>query len=74
MLAFDRLGCRDVARVDFIVNDEGPWFLEINTMPGFTTHSLVPMAAATIGLDMPKLCAKLAHAALARARHVIAPG
>ena len=69
MLAFDRLGCRDVARVDFIVNDDGPWFLEINTMPGFTTHSLVPMAAATIGLNMPKLCAKLADAALSRAPH-----
>ncbi len=74
MLAFDRLGCRDVARVDFMLDDEGPWFLEINTMPGFTTHSLVPMAAATIGLDMPKLCAKLADTALARAPRLIAPG
>ena len=74
MLAFDRLGCRDVARVDFIVNDDGPWFLEINTMPGFTTHSLVPMAAVKIGLDMPKLCAKLADAALSRAPRLLAPG
>ncbi len=72
LLAFYRVGCRDVARVDFIVNDDGPWFLEINTMPGFTTHSLVPMAAATIGLDMPKLCAKLTDAALTRARRVAA--
>ncbi len=69
MLAFDRLGCRDVARVDFMLDDDGPWFLEINTMPGFTTHSLVPMAAAKIGLNMPALCAKLADAALSRAPH-----
>jgi D-alanine-D-alanine ligase len=66
MLAFARVGCRDLARVDFIVGDDGPWFLEINTMPGFTTHSLVPMAAAVLGLDMPALCGLLVDAALDR--------
>jgi D-alanine-D-alanine ligase len=66
MLAFRRVGCRDLARVDFLVDDDGPWFLEINTMPGFTTHSLVPMAAAAAGLDMPALCATLVEAALQR--------
>ncbi len=66
MHAFGLLGCRDLARVDFMLDDEGVWFLEINTMPGFTTHSLVPMAAAHAGLDMPDLCAKLVNAALAR--------
>jgi D-alanine-D-alanine ligase len=66
MTAFERLGCRDVARVDFILDDRGPWFLEINTMPGFTTHSLLPMAARHIGLGMPELCAKLVKTALAR--------
>jgi D-alanine-D-alanine ligase len=66
MLAFDRVGCRDLARVDFIVGAEGPWFLEVNTMPGFTTHSLVPMAAAAVGLDMPALCETLVEAALDR--------
>ena len=64
--AFDALGCRDIARVDIMVNDAGPWFLEINTMPGFTTHSLVPMAAAHVGIPMAELCAKLVEAALAR--------
>ncbi len=67
MLAFDRLGCRDVARVDFMLDDAGPWFLEINTMPGFTSHSLLPMAAAGRGQDMPTLCGRLVEAALARA-------
>ena len=68
MHAFGRLGCRDLARVDLMLDDEGLWFLEINTMPGFTTHSLVPMAAAHAGLDMPQLCATLVQAALVRAR------
>ncbi len=65
-IAFERLGCRDLARADFIVDKRGPWFLEINTMPGFTRHSLVPMAAASLGIGMPALCASLADAALAR--------
>jgi len=68
LTAFTTVGCRDLARVDIMVNDAGPWFLEINTMPGFTTHSLVPMAAARTGMQMPDLCAKLVEAALAR-RH-----
>lgn len=65
--AFDAIGCRDLARVDIMVDDAGPWFLEINTMPGFTTHSLVPMAAAKAGTPMPELCAALVEAAMARA-------
>ncbi len=63
---FQALGCRDIARVDFICNEKGPWFLEINTMPGFTTHSLVPMAAKHIGISFPELCGQLVEAALAR--------
>src|SRR5262249_6902265 len=66
LTAFNRLGCRDVGRVDIMVDERGPWFLEINTMPGFTTHSLVPMAARSIGLEMPALCAKLVESALTR--------
>jgi D-alanine-D-alanine ligase len=67
--AYTRLGCRDVARVDIMLDAEGkPWFLEINAMPGFTTHSLVPMAARKIGLEMPALCAMLVEAALNRAK------
>lgn len=68
MTAFDRLGCRDLARVDLMVDERGPWFLEINTMPGFTTHSLVPMAARRVGMEMPQLCAKLVDAAVQRGR------
>lgn len=61
---FQRLGCRHLARVDFMVDDRGPWFLEINTMPGFTSHSLLPKAAGAAGLAMPELCARLVRAAM----------
>ena len=55
--AFRALGCRHMARVDFLVTDERcrPTILEVNTIPGFTDHSLLPMAAADVGLSMPKL-------------------
>ena len=62
----DAMHVRDVARVDFIVDDNGPWFLEINTMPGFTDHSLLPMAAAHFNWDMSTLCSKLVASALSR--------
>jgi len=61
----DALGVRHLARVDFMLDTGGtPWLLEINTMPGFTGHSLLPMAARTRGLDMPALCAQLVRCAL----------
>jgi D-alanine-D-alanine ligase len=43
-----------------------PWFIEVNTMPGFTTHSLLPMAAARSGLNLAQLTdrlVRLTHAA-----------
>jgi D-alanine-D-alanine ligase len=58
------LGVRHLSRVDFIFDTEGrAWFLEINTMPGFTDHSLLPMAAARAGWSMPELCDRLARVA-----------
>lgn len=54
------LAVRHLSRVDFILDaDHQPWFLEINTMPGFTTHSLLPMAARRTGLEMPALVDRL---------------
>ncbi len=54
------LGVRHLCRVDFLLDHDGlPWMLEVNTMPGFTSHSLLPMAAQAVGLDMPRLCATL---------------
>lgn len=60
----EQAGIRHLARVDFLLDHEGPWLLEINTMPGFTSHSLVPMAAKARGWDMPALCDRLVRAAL----------
>ncbi len=72
MAVFERLNCRDLARVDFMLDNNGPWFLEINTMPGFTSHSLVPMAAKETGMDMPALCARLVEAACRRGETLLA--
>jgi hypothetical protein len=51
-----------------MVDGRGPWLLEVNTMPGFTSHSLVPMAARHAGFQMPVLCGHLVDRALARGR------
>jgi len=61
---FNTLGCRNFARVDFILSNDGaPYVLEVNTIPGFTSHSLLPMAAAKTGLSMSDLCTKIIEAA-----------
>lgn len=62
---FDSLGCRHFGRVDMILSDSGePYVLEINTLPGLTTHSLLPKAAAKAGLSNSQLCTKIIEAAL----------
>jgi D-alanine-D-alanine ligase len=67
---FRALGCRDFARVDFILSDEQKIHaLEVNTIPGFTSHSLLPRAAARTGLEMPRLCLQIVRAALNRSNH-----
>ena len=64
MDCFRALGCRHFARVDFILSDEAiAYALEVNTIPGFTTHSLLPKAAARAGLTMSDLCSKIVEAA-----------
>lgn len=55
--AFALLGCRGWGRVDFLLDSFGaPWLLEVNTLPGMTSHSLVPMAAKAAGMDFDALC------------------
>jgi len=61
--AFEALGCRHLARVDLMVDGSGPLVMEVNTMPGFTDHSLLPMAAREHGLAMPALVDALVRAA-----------
>jgi D-alanine-D-alanine ligase len=61
------LGCRDFSRVDILLGeDNAPFILEINTIPGFTSHSLVPKAAAHVGLGFAALCDRLIGMAMAR--------
>ncbi len=55
--AFNELGCEGWGRVDFMTGADGqPLVLEVNTVPGMTSHSLVPMAAKASGMDFPELC------------------
>ncbi len=64
LACFEALGCRDFARVDFILSGDGtPYALEVNTIPGFTTHSLLPKAAAKVGLSMSDLCVRIVRTA-----------
>lgn len=57
---FDELGCRHLGRVDWMIDrDHRLWFLEVNTLPGFTSHSLVPKAAAHIGIPFHELVERL---------------
>ncbi|MDT8427720.1 MAG: D-alanine--D-alanine ligase [Pseudomonadales bacterium] len=54
--AFSALGCEGWGRVDVMQDEEGGfWLLEINTIPGMTSHSLVPMAGAAAGLNFEQL-------------------
>ncbi|MBS0544130.1 MAG: D-alanine--D-alanine ligase [Proteobacteria bacterium] len=58
------LGCRGWGRADLILTEEGrPYLLEMNTAPGMTAHSLVPMSARVAGLGFEALCLKILEGA-----------
>jgi D-alanine-D-alanine ligase len=58
--AFRSLGCRGWGRVDLMLDQRGkPYLLEVNTSPGMTDHSLVPMAARAVGISYEDLCLKV---------------
>jgi D-alanine-D-alanine ligase len=64
MEAFRMVGCSGWGRLDLILEDRGTWkFLEVNTSPGMTTHSLVPMAARREGMEFPDLCVEILRGA-----------
>jgi len=63
--AFHTLDCSGWGRVDFILDEEGKaWFLEVNTTPGMTSHSLVPQAAEQIGIDFDELVWRILESSL----------
>ena len=65
--AFDAVGASGWGRADFMMDGPGkPLLLEINTIPGMTSHSLVPMAARTVGIDFDELAWRVLETSLAR--------
>ncbi|MCA8983031.1 MAG: D-alanine--D-alanine ligase [Planctomycetaceae bacterium] len=65
--AYRAVGACSLARVDLILDHAGKaWVLEVNTLPGLTDQSTVPMAAAQFGWSMPELCDRMCQAALHR--------
>ena len=62
--AFRLIGCSGWGRVDVMVDQAGqPYLLEVNTVPGMTDHSLVPMAARARGIDFDELCVRILETA-----------
>ena len=62
--AFDVVGCRGWGRLDLILRADGSFsLLEVNTSPGMTGHSLVPMAARAAGMEFPQLCVEILRGA-----------
>jgi len=65
LAAFRALGASGWGRVDFMLDADGrPWFIEVNTVPGLTDHSLVPMAARAGGMDFTQLVCRILETTL----------
>jgi D-alanine-D-alanine ligase len=74
LAAFEAVGAFGWGRADFIMDAAGrPLLLEINTIPGMTSHSLVPMAARTVGIDFEELVWRVLETSLARRSIPAAP-
>jgi D-alanine-D-alanine ligase len=62
--AFKAVGCAGWGRIDLMLDGKNkPWLLEVNTSPGMTGHSLVPMAARAVGLSYEDLCLRILEGA-----------
>jgi D-alanine-D-alanine ligase len=69
LAAFDAVGAEGWGRADFMADQTGrPLLLEINTVPGMTDHSLVPMAARAAGIDFDELCWQVLETSFVRER------
>jgi len=65
LVAYRAIGASGWGRVDFMLDAAGqPWFIEINTVPGLTDHSLVPMAAKAAGIDFSQLVCRILDSSL----------
>jgi D-alanine-D-alanine ligase len=74
LAAYRTLGCRGWGRADLMIRarDRKPFLLEMNTSPGMTTHSLVPMSARAMGIDYAQLCLLIASQARLDAQPAVA--
>jgi D-alanine-D-alanine ligase len=69
LAAFQAVGCSGWGRVDVMRDRAGDlWLLEVNTTPGMTSHSLVPKAAAAVGIDFESLCWRILETSFLEAR------
>lgn len=69
--AHNVLGCSDLSRVDFMLDKSNlPYVLEINTIPGFTSTSLLPKAAAVKGINFDQLCVHLMELAYGKKKEI----
>lgn len=67
LAANNSLGVEEYSRVDVQVDEnDNPYVFDINTIPGMTSHSLLPKAAAVVGMDYPQLCMKIIEMAWMR--------
>jgi len=75
LAAFEATGASGWGRADFMMDGAGrPQLLEINTIPGMTSHSLVPMAARAVGIDFAELCWRVLETSFTRRLQPAAKG
>lgn len=71
--AYTTIGLRDIARIDFIVDEQQePWFIEADPIPGLTETSIVPLGIAAAGLDLGEVYVAIAETAARRGREWLA--
>lgn len=67
LAAFDAAGASGWGRVDLMLDEaQQPWLIEVNTVPGMTGHSLVPMAARARGIDFDELVWRILETSMGR--------
>lgn len=66
LAAYKKLGCRGIVRIDYIIRDDKPYFIEVNSVPGMSEASIVPRQLACIGMTMGDAFSKIIHSTLNR--------
>jgi D-alanine-D-alanine ligase len=66
LMLYDELNCKGIVRCDYIFNDKGLYFLEVNTVPGLSEASIVPQQAVAFGISLEELFTEAILDAIAR--------